>query len=87
MCDMAREIIIFVDALKDSNGEWQYKKHCHLFSEEDDTDNKALHSFAKKIGLKRDWFHDPSIFPHYDLNESKRKQAIRAGALDIDYKK
>ena len=64
---------------------WNYKKHCHLFSEKTDTGNEQLHKFAEKIGLNRNWFQDANI-PHYDLNETKRKLAIKMGAIEIDSK-
>jgi hypothetical protein len=31
------------------------------------TDEKELHAFAKKIGLKREWFQDKHRIPHYDI--------------------
>ena len=44
---------------------------------------EELHSFAKRIGLKREWFQDNKTSPHYDLMESKRKSAIKLGAIEI----
>jgi hypothetical protein len=65
---------------------------CHLFSTE--IDQTELHEFAARIGLQRAWFqpgkrrdrpaeHDPTR-DHYDLTAGKRRQAIAAGALDVD---
>lgn len=49
------------------------------------TDLNALHSFAKLIGLKREWFQvGVSGFPHYDLTKSKRALAIIKGAIPIE---
>lgn len=53
-----------------------------------DRDIEELHTFAKKIGLKREWFQEDSgkhnhdvRFPHYDLTtQNKFRQAIRMGA-------
>jgi hypothetical protein len=46
------------------------------------TDLNELHSFAKGLGLKREWFQDKT-FPHYDLTATKRKIAITRGAVEI----
>jgi hypothetical protein len=66
--------MIYVDELFfwPGKGEW-----CHLWA--DTTDE--LHEFAEKIGLKRNWFQDKKRFPHYDLRESKRKIALKNGAI------
>jgi len=58
---------------------WKYKQSCHLIA---DTLTE-LHSFAKRLGLKREWFQD-KILPHYDLTCKKRRLAIRFGAIEID---
>jgi hypothetical protein len=49
-----------------------------------------LHAFALSIGLRRSWFQPgksygarPSRHWHYDVTESKRQAAIRAGARPI----
>lgn len=58
---------------------------CHLLSDQEDPEE--LHLFAESIGLKRSYFQ-PSDFcwwyQHYDLTENKRKQAVAAGAKEID---
>lgn len=41
-----------------------------------------LHAMAKRIGLKIDWFQNERV-PHYDLNTSKRYEALRAGVLSL----
>ena len=58
----------------------------HLFA---DTQYE-LHEFAQSIGLLRSWFQPgrpvrdkPSRFWHYDVTESKRLEAIRAGAEPV----
>jgi hypothetical protein len=53
-----------------------------------------LHEFALRIGLVRRWFQhcktkcgrtgEPCIHWHYDVVASKRHQAVRAGAVEID---
>ena len=51
----------------------------------DDIDE--LHVFAARIGLKRSWFQDkPWPRAHYDVTESKRRQAIAAGAVPITWR-
>lgn len=52
----------------------------HLVS----TDLDELHAFAASIGLKREWFQDHTRHPHYDLFGCKVKQALEAGALEVD---
>jgi hypothetical protein len=41
----------------------------------------ALHSVARRIGQKRDWFQPKPGFPHYDLVAHLRERAIAAGAV------
>jgi hypothetical protein len=51
-----------------------------------------LHAFAARIGLRRSWFQERCKFGrcepcphwHYDVTDSKRNAAIRAGAQAID---
>ncbi len=45
---------------------------------------EALHAFAESIGLKREWFQDHRLAPHYDLVESRRESALAAGAVSVD---
>jgi hypothetical protein len=52
---------------------------CHLSSTESE---EELHSFAKQLGLRKEWYHTNSRnHPHYDLT-TKRKinEAICLGA-------
>lgn len=42
-----------------------------------------LHEFAKKIGLKRDWFQDHPKHPHYDLLGCMTTKAEKHGAAKI----
>jgi hypothetical protein len=45
---------------------------------------EELHAFAARIGLRRSWFQDkPRGLWHYDVTDTKRRQAIVAGALPI----
>lgn len=46
-------------------------------------DIAELHALAAKIGLRREWFQDkPWPGAHYDLLERRRKDAVRAGAVE-----
>jgi hypothetical protein len=50
-------------------------------------DISELHAFAAGIGLRRSWFQDkPWPRAHYDVTESKRQQAIAAGAMPITWR-
>lgn len=45
---------------------------------------EALHTFAAKLGLRREWFQSRPGRPerdHYDLTASKRDEAILLGAI------
>lgn len=54
----------------------------HLMADTDD----ELHAFAASIGLRRGWAQYPGTWrSHYDVTDSKRTQAIRAGAIAIGY--
>ena len=50
-------------------------------------DINELHAFAARIGLQRSWFQDkPWPRTHYDVTESKRRQAIAAGAEPVTWR-
>lgn len=40
---------------------------------------EELHAFARRLGLKREWFQ-PRSSPHYDLSPTKRAIALARGA-------
>jgi hypothetical protein len=67
---------VYVDKLR--NWGWRLGPSCHLYA---DT-NEELHAFAKKIGLKREWFQESTSGPHYDLTVSRREKAVRLGAIE-----
>ncbi len=53
-----------------------YTDHVHLVA---DT-LPELHAFARKLGLRPEWFHDER-HPHYDLTTPRaRQRAVRLGA-------
>ena len=51
---------------------------CHLVADSLD----ELHSFAKRLGLKRQWFQHAASYPHYDVTISMREKALRLGAAE-----
>lgn len=62
--------------------EWPTKIRCfkggsaHLMADTLD----ELHAFAKRLGLKREWFQNHPMHPHYDLTPGKHAQAVALGA-------
>ena len=52
-----------------------------------DDDIAELHAFAARIGLQERWFQAKG-WPrdHYDVTESKRQEAIKAGAVAITWR-
>lgn len=66
---------VFVDPLIDYG--WRLGPSCHLYA---DT-VEELHSFAARLGLRREWFQDKPYFPHYDLTSKKRALAVKCGAI------
>lgn len=50
-----------------------------------DTDEE-LHAFASQLGLRRSWAQFPGTWKsHYDVTDTKRTQAIAAGAVPIGF--
>jgi 1-aminocyclopropane-1-carboxylate deaminase/D-cysteine desulfhydrase-like pyridoxal-dependent ACC family enzyme len=45
---------------------------------------EALHAFAKRLGLRREWFQDHKLAPHYDLVPARHAAALDAGAELVD---
>jgi len=76
-------VTIYVDPLR--HWGWILRGHrvksCHMFS--DALDLSELHAFAERIGMKRAWFQDPPVAPHYDLTERRRIQAVKIGAVEV----
>ena len=67
---------VYVD---DYRGRFRRMVMCHMKS---DTSVEELHRFAQMIGLRRSWFQDKRA-PHYDVCLSKRKQALKMGAVHL----
>ena len=68
---------VYVD---DAVWSWRGQLWCHLLADSLD----ELHQFAKSIGLKKEWFQGHTKYPHYDMNENRRKIAVKKGAIEID---
>lgn len=61
---------------------------------------EELHEFAKRLGLRRSWFQDPMVNGkskpaegsraaenwHYDVTETKRREAIHLGAVEVSWR-
>lgn len=48
-----------------------------------DNGDDGLHAFAKRLGLKREWYQD-GRHPHYDLTTARmRQKALRNGAVYV----
>ncbi len=70
---------VYVDPLFSHSGSdtFKWKESCHMYA---DT-LEELHSMALKIGMKLSWFQNKESLQHYDLVASRRKLAIRYGAI------
>jgi len=73
---------VYVDAAVHA---WRGRMWCHLFSPDID----ELHAFARRLGLQRTWFQDPTAmpkvsWPHYDTVDARRTRAIAMGAVPLD---
>ena len=64
---------VYVD---DSRLAWRGKSWCHLVA---DSINE-LHAFAEQLGLRREWFQDRTMYPHYDVTVAVRAKALALGA-------
>lgn len=55
---------------------WRGRRWAHLAS---DTSYEELHDFARRLGLRREWFQGD----HYDIPEAVHERAILLGALEV----
>jgi hypothetical protein len=53
---------------------------CHLTTDGTIAD---LHAFAARIGMKREWFQEHHLAPHYDLTPGRRDRAVALGAVFV----
>ena len=71
---------VYVDALIDWG--WKLGPSCHMAADSDE----ELHTFAASIGLKRYWVQTHAKYRlHYDLTASRRKLAIKLGAIELSF--
>ena len=42
-----------------------------------------LHAMADRIGVARSWFQKRASFPHYDICEARRDDALARGAVAV----
>jgi len=54
---------------------------CHMTT---DGELAELHAFAARVGLKREWFQEHPLMPHYDLTPRRREAALKAGAVFVE---
>lgn len=61
---------------------WRGKRWCHMVS---DVGADELHTFARRLGLKREWSQErpKASAHHYDLTEPRRAEAVRLGAAEV----
>ena len=57
-----------------------HRGSCHLTT---DADLDELHAFAARLGLRRRWFQEHRLAPHYDLTPDLRALALAHGALMV----
>lgn len=74
---------VYVDSLE----EWGWKMRgrtvpsCHMFTDGVELDD--LHAIAQQIGMKRAWFQNHRVAPHYDLTASRRAAAVMLGVVEV----
>jgi len=72
---------VYVDKLMPCipSPKWPFRFACHLIADS----IRELDGFARRLGLKREWFQQGKLLPHYDLCASKRKLALELGAIEL----
>lgn len=76
---------VYVDQLFPTarKANWPFDEACHLLT---DGPIEELHTFARKLSLKPEWFqghHVNARLHHYDLTRGKRFHALRLGAVEL----
>jgi hypothetical protein len=73
---------VYVDSLMGCmpSPKWPWAEACHLFAD----DEAELHEFARKLGLKREWFQAGGVVEHYDLTAWMRGKAVAFGAREVE---
>jgi Protein of unknown function (DUF4031) len=61
-----------------------HRGSCHMTTDDlTPAGFEELHAFAEHMGLRREWFQEHPVMPHYDLTPSKRAYALACGATFI----
>lgn len=55
----------------------KYHSDRNMWSHLSSNNVEALHRFALKIGLKREWFQDKPGHPHYDIKSERIRSVAR----------
>ena len=72
--------MVYVDDMKAPFGRMLM---CHMIAD----NPKELNEMADKIGVSRKWIQNTGTHrEHYDICQSKRKLAIKHGALEITWR-
>jgi hypothetical protein len=71
---------VYVDQLLNHGGSatFRWTHSCHMYADTLD----ELHAMATAIGMKLAWFQDKPSMPHYDLVETRRRKAVKLGAIE-----
>lgn len=84
-----KQIGLFLEADTDDPnavyiGTLEYKYGDMIMSHMASPNLDALHAMAEKLGVRK-WFQDDEkhLHPHYDICKSKKKEAIKLGAIEI----
>lgn len=77
------DMAVYVDPLITWGGDdapkcFRNKPSCHMYA---DT-LPELHTMAQRLGLRRTWFQNHPLCPHYDLTEGRRAAAVKFGAVE-----
>lgn len=72
---------VYVDDMK---AKYRSMVMCHMVA---DTDEE-LHAMAARIGVARRWWQTPekTSGSHYDICQTKREQAVAAGAVEVTWR-
>lgn len=69
---------VYVDKM---NANFGRMKMCHMLADS----REELDAMADKIGVARKWIQKPNHpHEHYDICQSKKALAIKAGAIEIE---